>query len=166
MLTLNLITFDWGRSALFMSLYAGVLILVTPLASGPWVKNIHFENVLKIMSNRLCFPFYNSSRLCVFNLRSSRERSSHTRERECLPSDEGWREEKAEDRDWLDREASPPADRAKERERERSLSFERDRRSRSSSEERESGEIWARSLGLVWGDGRLFCTSHWFEYIV
>lgn len=73
--------------------------------------------------------------------RSSGERTSHPRERECLPPEEGWREEKAEDRDWVDREVSPPTDRAKDKERERSLSFERDRRSRSSSEERESGEI-------------------------
>lgn len=77
----------------------------------------------------------------MFIHRSSRERSSRTRERECLPPEEGWREDKAEDRDWVDREVSPTIDRAKDRERERSLSFERDRRSRSSSEERESGEI-------------------------
>lgn len=84
-----------------------------------------------------------------FFLRSSRDRSSHTRDKEPSPSQErcgdgaavgeGWREERAACRDWEDREKFPSTDTARGRERERSLSFERDRR--SSSEERESGEI-------------------------
>lgn len=129
------------------------------MAQRPWLKilrwRIWWEQCLIVLSNRLWFPFFLIA-VCyfVFFHRSSRERSSHTRERECLPSEEGWREEKPEDRDWVDREVSPPAaaaDRAKDRERERSLSFERDRRSRSSSEERESGEIWAGGLGVGGG---------------
>ncbi len=94
----------------------------------------------------------------VFLLRSSRDRSSHTRERERSLSQEknaeGWRDDRAEYRDWEvreDRERSPSADTAKGRERERSLSFERDRR--SSSEERESGEIWTEGdsqKSLIW----------------
>lgn len=75
--------------------------------------------------------------------RSSRERSSHTRERDCSLTQEKCgkelRDDKAEYRDWEDRESSPSMDKARGRERERSLSYERDRR--SSSEERESGEI-------------------------
>ncbi|XP_041641543.1 LUC7 domain-containing protein [Cheilinus undulatus] len=79
--------------------------------------------------------------------RSSRERTSHTRERERSQSQEkggdgaaeGWRNDRADCRDWEDKERSPSPDTARGRERERSLSYERDRR--SSSEERESGEI-------------------------
>lgn len=70
---------------------------------------------------------------------SFRDRSSHTREREHSPSQEKWREDKADHRDWEDREKSPSMDQARGRDRERSLSYERDRR--SSSDERESGEI-------------------------
>lgn len=77
---------------------------------------------------------------CGFFLRSSRERSSHTHETERSLSQEGWRDDRPEFRDWEDREKSPSVDRTKGRDRERSLSYERDRR--SSSEERESGEIW------------------------
>lgn len=84
----------------------------------------------------------------LWPFRSSRERSSHTHERETLlPQEksgeaavEGWREDKAEYGDWEDRQRSPSADTARGKDRERSLSYERDRR--SSSEERESGEIW------------------------
>ncbi|XP_061627458.1 LUC7 domain-containing protein [Phyllopteryx taeniolatus] len=75
--------------------------------------------------------------------RSSGERSSHTCDVEpSLPqerSQEEWRDNRAEYKDWEDRERSTSPDMARERERERSLSLERDRH--SSSEERESGEI-------------------------
>ncbi|XP_061536532.1 LUC7 domain-containing protein [Phycodurus eques] len=75
--------------------------------------------------------------------RSSGERSSHTTDVEpSLPqerSQEEWRDNRAEYKDWEDRERSTSPDMARERERERSLSLERDRH--SSSEERESGEI-------------------------
>lgn len=73
---------------------------------------------------------------------SFRDRSSHTRERERSPSQEKWREDRADHRDWEDREnreKSPSLDKGRARDRERSLSFERDRP--SSSDERESGEI-------------------------
>ncbi|XP_061685133.1 LUC7 domain-containing protein [Syngnathoides biaculeatus] len=75
--------------------------------------------------------------------RSSRERSSHSRDAEpSLPqerSHEEWRDNRAEYKDWEDRERSTSPDTAGARQRERSLSLERDRH--SSSEERESGEI-------------------------
>ncbi|CAI5680104.1 putative RNA-binding protein Luc7-like 2 [Oreochromis niloticus] len=79
--------------------------------------------------------------------RSSKDRSSHTRDRERSVSQErwregagdGWRGDRADYRDWEDRERSTSPDMAREKERERSVSCERDRR--SSSEERESGEI-------------------------
>uniref|UniRef100_I3KNL9 Zgc:158803 n=1 Tax=Oreochromis niloticus TaxID=8128 RepID=I3KNL9_ORENI len=78
---------------------------------------------------------------------SSKDRSSHTRDRERSVSQErwregagdGWRGDRADYRDWEDRERSTSPDMAREKERERSVSCERDRR--SSSEERESGEI-------------------------
>ncbi|XP_037108004.1 LUC7 domain-containing protein [Syngnathus acus] len=79
--------------------------------------------------------------------RSSGERSSHTRDFEpSLPKERSeervldeWRDNRAEFKDWEDRERSTSPDMAREQERERSLSLERDRH--SSSEERESGEI-------------------------
>lgn len=84
---------------------------------------------------------------CSF--RSSRDRSSHTRDRERSLSQEpckegggageGWRDDRVDYGDWEDRGRSTSPDTARGRERERSLSLERDRR--SSSEERESGEI-------------------------
>lgn len=74
-----------------------------------------------------------------FFLISFRDRSSHTREREPSPSQEKFREDRADHRDWENRETSPSTDKARGRDRERSLSYERDRR--SSSDERESGEI-------------------------
>lgn len=84
----------------------------------------------------------------MFSPRSSRDRSSHTHEREHSLSQErwregageGWREDRVEYADWEDKERSTSPDMARGRDRERSLSYERDRR--SSSEERESGEIW------------------------
>ncbi|XP_061130656.1 LUC7 domain-containing protein [Syngnathus typhle] len=79
--------------------------------------------------------------------RSSGERSSHTRDFEpSLPKERSeepvldeWRDNRAEFKDWEERERSTSPDMAREQERERSLSLERDRH--SSSEERESGEI-------------------------
>lgn len=70
---------------------------------------------------------------------SFRDRSSHTRERQRSPSQEKWREDRADHRDWENREKSPSMDKGRGRDRERSLSYERDRP--SSSDERESGEI-------------------------
>lgn len=90
--------------------------------------------------------------LIFFPLISLRERSSHTREKECSPSQEKWREDRADHRDWEDRETSPSADTA--RDRERSLSYERDRR--SSSDERESGEIWTEGENRWWFRDLLF----------
>uniref|UniRef100_A0A8C7ZMZ6 RNA-binding protein Luc7-like 2 n=1 Tax=Oryzias sinensis TaxID=183150 RepID=A0A8C7ZMZ6_9TELE len=82
-----------------------------------------------------------------FGAESSRDGSSHTRDKEPSPTQErsrdgaaeGWRENKVEHADWEERGRSTSPDMTRDRERERSLSLERDRR--SSSEERESGEI-------------------------
>uniref|UniRef100_A0A8C7ZML6 RNA-binding protein Luc7-like 2 n=1 Tax=Oryzias sinensis TaxID=183150 RepID=A0A8C7ZML6_9TELE len=91
--------------------------------------------------HRLSILFFISS------FRSSRDGSSHTRDKEPSPTQErsrdgaaeGWRENKVEHADWEERGRSTSPDMTRDRERERSLSLERDRR--SSSEERESGEI-------------------------
>ncbi len=146
-----------------------VLPVLTHLQVGHWEPSFHMWTVTpqscagSLLSMMFFLFFQNKPVADCSSSRSSRERSSHTRERERSPSQEkggegageGWRDNKAEYKDWEDRERSPSADTARGRERERSLSYERDRR--SSSEERESGEIWT-------GRGRL--QSLWFGYIV
>ncbi|XP_061883276.1 LUC7 domain-containing protein isoform X1 [Entelurus aequoreus] len=86
---------------------------------------------------------------CRLSPRSSRDRSSTTRdlepsqpqpqERSQEGAAEEWPDRRAENRDWEDRERSTSPEMAKQGDWERSVSLERDRH--SSSEERESGEI-------------------------